>query len=79
MATTMLTGIPNGMRAGAIMADPGVAFACRSAKGEGRSPQRHYRCTPLVQLTEFPVADIAAADCFYSCGSRCARCFWSSR
>jgi N6-adenosine-specific RNA methylase IME4 len=62
--TQMLTEIPYGMRAGAIMADPGLAFACCSAKGEGRSPQAHYHCTPFAELPEFPVANIAAADCF---------------
>jgi N6-adenosine-specific RNA methylase IME4 len=60
----MLTGIPNGMRAGAIMADPALAFTCRSAKGERRSPQAHYRCTPFAELAGFPVADIADTDCF---------------
>jgi N6-adenosine-specific RNA methylase IME4 len=60
----MLSGIPSGMRAGAIMADPAVAFACRSAKGEDRSPQHHYRCTSFEELAGFQVADIARADCF---------------
>jgi N6-adenosine-specific RNA methylase IME4 len=60
----MMTKIPAGLRAGAIMADPGLAFEAYSAKGEGRSPQRHYRCQPLEQLAKLPVADIAGADCF---------------
>src|SRR5512132_586661 len=60
----MLTGIPADTRAGAILADPPLAFACRSTKGEGRSPQHHYRCTPLEQLSQLPVSEIAAADCF---------------
>jgi len=60
----MLMGIPAGIEAGAILADPGIAFHAYSAKGEGRSPQRHYRCSPLDELMQLPVAEIAAADCF---------------
>src|SRR6516225_2091948 len=59
-----LMGIPAGTQAGAIMADPSIAFRAYSAKGEGRCPQRHYRCTPLDELKALPIADIAAADCF---------------
>jgi N6-adenosine-specific RNA methylase IME4 len=60
----MLMGIPTGTQAGAIMADPGIAFRAYSAKGEGRSPQRHYRCLPFDELARLPVAKIAATDCF---------------
>ena len=60
----MLMGIPAGTQAGAIMADPGIAFRAYSAKGEGRAPQRHYRCSPLDELMQLPVAKVAAADCF---------------
>ena len=60
----IMQGIPAGLQAGAIMADPGIAFRVYSAKGEGRSPQRHYRCSPLDELRALPVAEIAAADCF---------------
>jgi N6-adenosine-specific RNA methylase IME4 len=60
----MMTKIPAGLRAGAIMADPGLAFKTYSTKGEGRSPQRHYRCESFEQLAELPVATIAGADCF---------------
>jgi len=49
---------------GAIAADPGIAFRTRSAKGEGRCPQRHYRCSPLDELYALPVAQIATPDCF---------------
>jgi N6-adenosine-specific RNA methylase IME4 len=59
-----MMGIPAGTQAGAIMADPGIAFRAYSARGEGRSPQRHYRCSPLDELTQLPVAEIAATDCF---------------
>jgi N6-adenosine-specific RNA methylase IME4 len=53
-----------GVHFGAILADPGIEFRTRSAKGEGRSPQKHYRCTPLAELCALPVAEIAAPDCF---------------
>jgi hypothetical protein len=49
-------GIPAGLQAGAIMADPGITFRAYSAKGEGRSPQRHYECTPFEELAGLPVA-----------------------
>src|SRR5262245_7848806 len=52
------------MRAGAIMADPGIAFRAYPAKGEGRSPQQHYECTPFEELAALPVAGIAAEGCF---------------
>jgi N6-adenosine-specific RNA methylase IME4 len=60
----MLMRIPAGTQAGAIMADPGIAFRAYSAKGEGRSPQRHYHCSPIDELMQLPVAEITAADCF---------------
>ena len=56
--------IPPRLCAGAIMADPGVAFRAYSAKGEGRSPQKHYRCMPFERLAAVPIAAIAAPDCF---------------
>jgi N6-adenosine-specific RNA methylase IME4 len=49
---------------GAILADPGIAFATHSPKGEGRCPQAHYRCTPLAELQALPIAEFAATDCF---------------
>src|SRR5215468_2886246 len=59
-----LMGLPEGIQVGAIMVDPGIAFRAYSAKGEGRSPQKHYRCTPFEQLATLPVASIAAENCF---------------
>ena len=56
--------MPVSMRAGAISADPGLAFEAYSPKGEGRSPQAHYQCTPFQELAALPVASIAADDCF---------------
>jgi N6-adenosine-specific RNA methylase IME4 len=55
---------PLGLQAGAILADPPLAFLTRSAKGEGRSPQKHYRCLPVEELAKLPVATFAATDCF---------------
>jgi N6-adenosine-specific RNA methylase IME4 len=60
----LLDQIPVGARFGAIMADPGIAFTAYSPKGEGRSPQRHYRCDPFDELCALPPATIAAEDSF---------------
>jgi N6-adenosine-specific RNA methylase IME4 len=53
-----------GLGARAIMADPGIAFRTRSAKGEGRCPQKKYTCSTFDQLAKLPIAAIAAPDCF---------------
>jgi N6-adenosine-specific RNA methylase IME4 len=45
-----------------IHADPPLYFRGWSVKGEGRSPQRQYRCPPLSELIALPVAGIAAPD-----------------
>ena len=60
----LLDSIPAGARFGAILADPGIAFDTWSAKGEGRSPQRYYRCSPFAELAELPLARFAADDAF---------------
>ena len=52
------------IRAGAILADPPLAFATWSSKGEGRSPQHHYRCLSFDALAAMPIANVAAPDCF---------------
>lgn len=46
-----------------IMADPPWTFATRSAKGKGRSPERHYDCMSLDDIAGLPVASLAAPDC----------------
>jgi N6-adenosine-specific RNA methylase IME4 len=56
--------LPPDLNAGAIVADPPLAFQTRSQKGEGRSPQHHYACLSLEQLTAIPIASAAAPDCF---------------
>jgi N6-adenosine-specific RNA methylase IME4 len=49
---------------GGIVADPTWDFRTWSARGRGRSPERHYRSTlTLDQIKALPVADIAARDC----------------
>jgi hypothetical protein len=53
-----------GIGAGAIMADPGIAFHAWSPKGEGKSPQRHYHCETVEKVKALPVATIAAPDAF---------------
>ena len=53
-----------GMRAGAIMADPGIAFEAYSPKGEGRTPQNYYQCSGFQELAALPVATIVKEDCF---------------
>jgi N6-adenosine-specific RNA methylase IME4 len=53
-----------GGRFGAILTDPGIAFATYSPKGESRSPQRHYRCDPFAELCAVPVPQLAADNCF---------------
>ena len=46
-----------------ILADPAWMFALRSPKGEGKSPQAHYRCMPLADIQALPVSQLAAPDC----------------
>jgi hypothetical protein len=60
----MMAAIPVGMKFGAIMADPGIAFETYSPKGEGRSPQNYYRCDSFEYLAALPISDFASEDCF---------------
>jgi N6-adenosine-specific RNA methylase IME4 len=65
LAVQLFNGIPAGAKFGAILADPGIAFATRSPKGEtSRVPQKHYRCSSFEELARLPVAEIAAKDAF---------------
>jgi len=52
------------IRAGAILADPPIPFETWSPRGEGRSPQRHYRCLSFDALAAMPIANVAAPNCF---------------
>lgn len=45
-----------------IYADPAWDFRARSAKGMGRSAQRHYDCMSLEDICALPVARAAADD-----------------
>jgi N6-adenosine-specific RNA methylase IME4 len=48
---------------GLIMADPPWSFALRSAKGQAKSPQAHYRCMSADWIKALPVSHLAAPDC----------------
>jgi hypothetical protein len=50
--------LPKG-KFGAIMADPAIPFTTWSRKGEGRTPQHHYRCEAFDKLAAVPVASVA--------------------
>jgi N6-adenosine-specific RNA methylase IME4 len=63
-AAVTLMGIPPNMQAGAILADPGLAFQTRSPAGESRCPQSYYTCMSFDELANMPIASIAARDCF---------------
>ena len=52
-----------GIKYGAILADPPWHFRVRSAKGEGRSASGHYPVASMDDLKNIPVADWAANDC----------------
>lgn len=53
----------SGFRAGAILADPPWKFLTRSAAGEGRSANLHYKTEFADEIKAMPVADLAAKDC----------------
>lgn len=49
-----------------MMIDPPWEFRLRTpgVAGEGKSPQKHYRCLPTQQIIDlFPIMDLAAPDC----------------
>jgi N6-adenosine-specific RNA methylase IME4 len=45
-----------------ILADPPWPFATYSDKGQGRSPEQHYRTLDLPAIRRLPVAELAARD-----------------
>lgn len=47
-----------------IMIDPPWKFVTRSEKGEGRSPQSHYRCMSRDEIRAMPVGELAAPNCW---------------
>jgi N6-adenosine-specific RNA methylase IME4 len=60
-ALALLRSLP-AIRAGAILADPAFRFVTRSAKGQGRSPSKHYRDLTSDEIMALPVRECAAAD-----------------
>ena len=56
--------LPDNINARVITADPPIPFKTWSRKGEGRSPQHHYKCPEFDKLAAIPVASLAAPDCF---------------
>lgn len=46
-----------------LLVDPPWKYLVRSAKGLGRSPDRHYTTMTLDEIKALPVRDLAAKDC----------------
>ncbi len=46
-----------------ILADPPWLFETYSAKGEGKSPQRHYPCMPTPDICALPIEQLASQNC----------------
>ncbi len=59
----MTPPFPTGRKYGIILADPPWTFKTYSAKGKGRSAEKHYPCMSLNDIEALPVANIAADDC----------------
>jgi N6-adenosine-specific RNA methylase IME4 len=54
-----------GIGAGVVLLDAPFRFRCRSAAGEGRSPQRHYRqAMSLDEIGALPIRRIAGPNCW---------------
>lgn len=53
------TAIAAGQRWQIILADPPWRFATYSAKGEGKSPQKHYACRTIEEICALQVAQVA--------------------
>jgi N6-adenosine-specific RNA methylase IME4 len=43
---------------GVVLADPGYHFATWSARGRGKSPDKHYNCSPVEEICSLRVADV---------------------
>lgn len=48
---------------GVILADPPWTFETYSAKGKGRSAERHYACMTDLEIAALPIKELAADDC----------------
>lgn len=46
-----------------ICADPPWLFKLRSAAGEYKSPQRHYKCMTVDEICALPVHELGRGDC----------------
>lgn len=46
-----------------ILADPAWPFENFSEKGEGKNPNQHYVCMPILEIAAMPVSALAADDC----------------
>jgi N6-adenosine-specific RNA methylase IME4 len=55
--------VSGALRYGAILADPPWSFDTYSAKGKGKSADRHYPCMSFAEIGALPVGDLAAEDC----------------
>ena len=56
-----LTDIPQGHYR-AVLADPPWKFLTRSAKGLGKSPDRHYKTMTIDEIKALPVREVCAKD-----------------
>lgn len=52
------------LKYGAILADPPWAYAMRSPRGYGKSPEAHYDTMSLDAIKALPVAQLAGRDCY---------------
>ncbi len=48
---------------GVILADPPWRFVTHSAKGQGRSPDKHYPTMAIDEIKALPVAQVAGKNC----------------
>lgn len=48
-----------------ILADWPWLFGLRSARGEAKAPQKHYRCIPIDVINSLPIWKLAAPDALY--------------
>ncbi|MCB1466615.1 MAG: DNA methyltransferase [Rhizobiaceae bacterium] len=54
--------IDQGLKFKVILADPAWQFVTRSAKGKGKSPEKHYSTMTLDDICALPIAQLAAPD-----------------
>ena len=59
-----LRATPNAGRYNTVLLDPPWKFAAYSAKGLGKSADRHYPTMSLDAIRRLPVAEVCAPDCW---------------